>query len=178
MWKKDEETTTPKPSVTDTSAKTQPERPARQTPPPTRQQATIGRSISIAGDVTGDEDLVIEGRIEGTVDLKQHNITIGPEGRVRAGIVGRTVIIEGQVEGDVRGHEQVSLRASSKVTGDIVAPRVVLEDGATFLGSIDMAGKTEASAKTGPLAASKVGSPKPALADSPATTAKVAAAKK
>ncbi len=73
-------------------------------------------------------------------------MTVGPEGRVKANIKGRMVTIEGEVDGDVRGQEQVALRSASKVTGDIVAPRVVLEDGATFLGSIDMSGKPDSGA--------------------------------
>lgn len=84
---------------------------------------------------------MIQGRVDGTVDLEKHNVTVGPEGRVKADITGRTVTIEGEVEGNVRGQEQVALRSASKVTGDIVAPRVVLEDGASFLGSIDMSHK-------------------------------------
>ncbi len=141
MWKKDEESspatntsagmiTAPKPTT------------VRSAVSASGEAATIGRSITIRGDVTGDEDLYIQGRIEGTVDLKQHNVTVGPEGRVKANIKARMVTIEGEVDGDVRGQEQVALRSASKVTGDITAPRVVLEDGATFLGSIDMSGKS------------------------------------
>lgn len=103
-----------------------------------RDRATIGPSISIRGDVTGNEDLVIEGQVEGTVDLKQHSVTIGPEGKVKANIVGRTVIVEGEVEGDLRGDEQVVLRKTSRVHGNIVSPRVGLEEGAVFRGNIDM----------------------------------------
>jgi cytoskeletal protein CcmA (bactofilin family) len=141
MWKKEEESNpttgasvgsgSPAPSV---SAKRPSSSPA--------ESATIGRSITIRGDVTGDEDLYIQGRVEGTIDLKQHNVTVGPEGRVKANIKGRMVTIEGEVDGNVSGQEQVALRSASKVSGDIVAPRVVLEDGASFLGSIDMSGKT------------------------------------
>jgi cytoskeletal protein CcmA (bactofilin family) len=173
MWKKDEEIKTPNSPSGNTSATTPPERPARQPRPPSGQQATIGRSISIKGDVTGDEDLVIEGRIEGKVDLKQHNITIGPEGRVKADVVGRTVTIEGSVEGDVRGQEQVALRSSSKVTGDIVAPRVVLEDGATFLGSIDMTGKPDGAAAPRSAAAAPTSptAPKPPETETTSTAA-------
>lgn len=140
MWKKDDESS----PTTNTSAgmitapQTKSAAPAVSAP---GEAATIGRSITIRGDVTGDEDLYIQGRIEGTVDLKQHNVTVGPEGRVKANIKGRMVTIEGEVDGNVRGQEQVALRSASKVTGDITAPRVVLEDGATFLGSIDMSGK-------------------------------------
>ena len=137
MWKKDED---PTPS---TGTMITPRAEKTRIPAATSgEKATIGRSITIRGDVTGDEDLLIQGRIEGTVDLKQHNVTVGPEGRVKADITGRTVTIEGEVDGDVRGKEQVTLKAASRVNGDIVAPRVILEDGANFLGSIDMSGKS------------------------------------
>lgn len=102
------------------------------------ERATIGRSITIRGDVTGDEDLLIQGRVEGSIDLKQHAVTIGSEGEVKANIVGRTVIVEGGVEGDIKSEEQVVLRSTARVLGDITAPRLVLEDGARFRGGIDM----------------------------------------
>ena len=72
------------------------------------------------------------------MDLAKHNVTIGPEGRVKADVFGRSVIVEGEVEGDLRGEEQVILRHSAKVQGNITAPRVALEDGATFRGGIEM----------------------------------------
>jgi len=100
----------------------------------------IGPSITIKGDVSGDEDLVIQGRIEGRVDLAQHNVTIGADGRVKADVYGRTVIVEGEVEGDLRGQEQIILRQTAKVQGSIAAPRVSLEDGAVFRGGIEMDG--------------------------------------
>jgi len=141
MWKKEDDMNQ-NPTTAPASGAAAPAKTASPTPSHSgRDQATIGRSINIRGDVTGDEDLLIQGRIEGTVDLKQHSVTIGPEGRVKADLKGRKVTVEGEVEGDVRGQEQVVLKASSTVNGDIVAPRVVLEDGATFLGSIDMSGK-------------------------------------
>jgi cytoskeletal protein CcmA (bactofilin family) len=101
-------------------------------------RATIGRSITIRGDVTGEEDLVIEGRVEGSVDLKQHSVTIGPQGEVKADIKGRVVTVEGRVEGDLHADEQVILRGTARVQGDISAPRVMLEDGAHFRGGVDM----------------------------------------
>lgn len=100
--------------------------------------ATIGPSISFKGDVSGDEDLMIQGRVEGKVKLTKHNVTIGPEGRVKADVHGRTVVVEGQVEGDLRGEEQIILRHTAKVEGSIAAPRVTLEDGAVFRGAIEM----------------------------------------
>ena len=100
--------------------------------------AIIGPSIAIKGDVSGDEDLVIQGRVEGTVDLSKHNVTIGPNGRVKADVNGRTVVVEGEVEGDLHGKEQIILRHTAKVVGSIIAPRVALEDGAVFRGGIEM----------------------------------------
>jgi cytoskeletal protein CcmA (bactofilin family) len=114
-----------------------------------RGSATIGPSITIRGDVTGNEDLVIQGQIEGTVTLKQHNVVVGPEGKVRAGIHGRSVTVEGDVVGDLQGDEQVILKSSANVQGNIQAPRVTLEDGATFRGGIDM-GETSPSSSVQP----------------------------
>ncbi len=151
MWKKDETTRSAGESTTGVSAPPPPDRPTRKPVSSDGTEATIGRSITIRGDVTGDEDLVIQGRVDGKVDLEKHSVTVGPEGRVKADIAGRTVTIEGEVDGNVRGQEQVVLRASSKVTGDIIAPRVVLEDGASFLGSIDMSGKAPAASKPTPV---------------------------
>jgi cytoskeletal protein CcmA (bactofilin family) len=137
MWKKDEvpaTTPTPTPRV---EATPRPERPVSS--PTGAERATIGRSITIKGEVTGDEDLLIQGRVEGSVDLKQHSVTVGPEGEVRASIMGRVVTVEGKVVGDLTADEQVILRSAASVEGDITAPRVVLEDGARFRGGVDMA---------------------------------------
>ena len=100
--------------------------------------ATIGRSITIKGEVTGDEDLLIQGRIDGSVDLKQQSVTVGQEGRVKANITGRVIVVEGEVDGDLLAEDQVVLRSTAKVEGDITAARVVLEDGASFRGGVDM----------------------------------------
>ena len=146
MWKKEEETAPAAGAANRSAVSTSPPPKPESTRSRAAGQATIGRSIKIRGDVTGDENLVIQGRIEGSIDLEKHNVTIGPEGRVKANLAGRMVTVEGEVDGDIRGLEQVALRSTSKVTGDIVAPRVVLEDGATFLGSIDMSGNKSAPA--------------------------------
>lgn len=142
MWKKEDTMATPTPTpVPATPAEPLPrtERPAPAVAlSGSSDRATIGRSIAIRGDVTGDEDLLIQGRVEGSVDLKQHAITIGAEGDVQASVVGRVVIVEGRVQGNISSDEQVILRSSARVQGDITAPRVVLEDGARFRGGIDM----------------------------------------
>jgi len=112
-------------------------------------RATIGPSISIKGDVTGSEDLVIQGKVDGSVTLGHHAVSVGSEGRVNANIVGRVITIEGRVEGDLTAEEQIILRGSAQVHGDIKAPRVVLEDGATFRGLVDMGATPSKSAVTG-----------------------------
>jgi cytoskeletal protein CcmA (bactofilin family) len=142
------------------SARANPDQPMSAGRPPktasrrTGEPATIGPSITIKGDVTGDEDLVIQGKIEGKVDLAQHNVTIGPEGRVKADVYGRSVIVEGEVKGDLQGTEQIILRNSANVQGNISAPRVALEDGASFRGGIEMeaSSKRDASAFDRPAA--------------------------
>ena len=100
--------------------------------------AVIGPSITIRGDLTGQEDLQVEGRVEGKIDLKQNLVTVGAQGRVKADIYGRLIEVEGEVEGNLFGQEQVIVRRSGSVRGNITAPRVSLEDGANFKGTIDM----------------------------------------
>lgn len=114
--------------------------PGRPAAPRTGGPATIGPSIFIKGEVTGDEDLVVQGRIEGMVNLAKHDVTIGASGKVTADVHGKTVVIEGEVVGDVEAGEQIVLRRSAVVEGNIRAPRVALEDGAVFRGGIEMDG--------------------------------------
>ena len=133
MWKKDE------------ARPGKPEQPRVGTPAAANKsgKATIGPSICIRGDVTGSEDLLIQGRVDGSVTLDLHAVTVGSEGRVNANIIGRVITIEGEVEGDLTALEQVVLLGSARVQGDIKAPRVVLEDGATFRGLVDMSASAE-----------------------------------
>jgi len=98
----------------------------------------IGPSIRIKGEVSGEEDLLIHGRIEGTINLPDQEVTIGQSGRVNADIKARNVKVDGEVVGDIAGSEKVTISKSGNVRGNIVAPRVTLEDGAIFKGSIDM----------------------------------------
>ncbi|MCG6956679.1 MAG: polymer-forming cytoskeletal protein [Gemmatimonadetes bacterium] len=136
MWKKDEmEPSTPNASAQDQRV---PGRESARRASTPSERATIGPSITIRGEVSGDEDILIQGNVEGSVDLKQHSVTVGREGRVKADITGRVVTVEGRVEGDLIAQEQVILRSSAHVQGDLTAPRVVLEDGATFRGLVDM----------------------------------------
>lgn len=133
MWKKEEEQTGTRTAGAVTSNETRP--PSAGSAP---GRAVIGPSISIRGDVTGSEDLLIQGKVDGSVTLEDHAVGVGPEGRVNADIVGRVITIEGRVEGDLQAQEQIVLRGTAHVKGDIKAPRVVLEDGANFRGLVDM----------------------------------------
>ena len=103
-----------------------------------RAPATIGPSIQISGDVTGNEDVRIEGRVEGTVNLSDNVLTIGKEGQINATANARAIFVEGKVEGDLKAEEQIVIQSSGNVRGNIIAPRVTLEDGCKFKGSIDM----------------------------------------
>jgi cytoskeletal protein CcmA (bactofilin family) len=107
---------------------------------PIRTQATIGPSIQISGDVlvTGTEGVRIEGRVDGTISLNNNILTVGKEGQIKATIDARAIFVEGKVEGDLKSDEQIVIHSSGDVRGNIVAPRVTLEDGCKFKGSIDM----------------------------------------
>lgn len=103
-----------------------------------KEPATIGASICFKGDLSGEEDFVIQGQVEGTIDLRKNNLTIGRNGRIRANITANTIIVEGELRGDLLGNENVIIRKTGNVLGNIVSPRVTLEDGAKFKGSIEM----------------------------------------
>jgi cytoskeletal protein CcmA (bactofilin family) len=92
----------------------------------------------INGDLTGEEDLVIEGRVQGEVRLTKNSVTVGKQGQIRADIRGLRIHVEGEVRGNLYGEEEVVIRASGRVQGNIVAPRVTLENGSKFKGAIDM----------------------------------------
>ncbi len=172
MWKKED---APEPGTVSRPEPVVPAAPVaeRVTIPTTKpavtlERATIGRSISIKGEVTGDEDLLIQGRVEGSVNLKQHSVTVGREGEVKADITGRVITIEGRVQGNLMADEQVVLRSSAQVQGDIVSPRVVLEDGARFRGGVDMGDMVQAPPAPAPRnASSKPAQPAPARAETP-----------
>jgi cytoskeletal protein CcmA (bactofilin family) len=119
----------------------------RSEPPSNKERALIGSSIKIEGNLSGGEDLLVEGRVKGKIDLNQHSITIGKKGRIKADIHGRSIIVMGEVDGNLYGSEQIILRKSSKVRGDLFAPRVSLEDESDFKGSIDMTSKPTEEAK-------------------------------
>jgi cytoskeletal protein CcmA (bactofilin family) len=98
----------------------------------------IGPSITVKGEVSGDEDLLIQGQVEGTIHLSNNEVSVGESGKVSADIQARVAKVDGEVTGDINANEKVVISKSGNVRGNIVAPRVTLEDGAIFKGSIDM----------------------------------------
>lgn len=100
--------------------------------------AAIGRSIRINGDLQGEEDLRIEGEVNGTIHLNNNTVTVGQEGKIKADVYAKAIAVEGSVEGDLYGAEHITVKKSAKVQGNIVSPRVSLEDGSRFKGSIEM----------------------------------------
>jgi cytoskeletal protein CcmA (bactofilin family) len=108
----------------------------------------IGQSIHIKGELTGNEDLTIEGKVEGKVFLKDHNLTVGANGKIVAEVQAKTVMILGEVTGNITADDKVEVAATGTMRGDIQAPRVVLADGGKFKGSIDMDKKPGSSAST------------------------------
>jgi cytoskeletal protein CcmA (bactofilin family) len=117
--------------------------------------ANIGKSIAIKGDLSGNEDLVIEGKVEGKVELPNNQLTIGANGLVKAEVHAKTVIVIGKVSGNVRGTERIEIQATGIVDGDVAAPRLVVSEGAVLNGSIQMTQKaagTATSVSPAPLA--------------------------
>jgi cytoskeletal protein CcmA (bactofilin family) len=103
--------------------------------------ANIGKSITIKGDLSGNEDIVVEGTVEGKVDLPNNQLTIGANGTARAEITAKTIVVIGRVAGNVNGTERVEIQATGVVEGDVSAPRLVVSEGAVLNGSIHMTKK-------------------------------------
>ena len=121
----------------------------------------IGQSIHIKGELTGNEDLTIEGKVEGKVFLKDHNLTVGANGKILAEIQAKTVMILGEVTGNISADDKVEVAATGSMRGDIHAPRVVLADGGKFKGSIDMDKKSGSSTSASTSASSTASVPSP-----------------
>lgn len=104
----------------------------------TGEQATLGKSLVIKGEVTGSESLYIDGRVEGTINLAGNRVTIGKNGQVSAHITAREIVVLGKVKGNLTAADRVDIRNEGSLTGDVVAQRISIEDGAFFKGGIDI----------------------------------------
>jgi cytoskeletal protein CcmA (bactofilin family) len=119
------------------------------------QMANIGKSLQIKGELSGNEDLTIDGAVEGKIVLNGHNLAIGQSGRVVAEVGAKTVVVGGDLKGNVTAEDKVEVSATGSMKGDIRAPRVVLADGARFKGSIDMGGEGAPGSRPAAAAAGK-----------------------
>src|ERR1700745_757486 len=142
MWKRDEavrpttgQPAAPPPNPTPTVA-APPQREAGNSME--KDIVNIGKSVVIKGELNGSEDLTIEGHVEGTIQLREHVLTIGPNGRIKAQVFAKAVIVLGEVTGNVTASEKVDIRDNGSVDGDIISPRVAIAEGAHFRGSVDM----------------------------------------
>ena len=178
MWKRDDAAASQPPqggqpavrpaATSDTQAKA-----------PERQESSkvnIGKSVIIKGELSGSEDLTIEGQVEGKIELRQNVLTIGPNGRIKAEVNAKAVIVQGEVIGNITATEKVDIRDAGSVDGDLTAPRIAIADGAHFRGSIDMKSASKPaqpaqSATASAPAASAQPAAKPAEQPKPATPA-------
>ena len=126
-----------------------------------RDLVNIGKSVVIKGELNGSEDLTVEGHVEGKIELKDHVLTIGPNGKIKAEVFAKAVIVLGEVTGNVTASEKVDIRDNGSVDGDIISPRVAIAEGAHFRGSVDMQ-RAGAARPAGPSKAPEP--PKPAAA--------------
>ena len=183
MWKRDEAVkptvpasgTTPTPSIGTPPAADAVRTPSAPSEPQRGMERTtvnIGKSVVIKGELSGSEDLTIEGQVDGKIELRQNVLTIGPNGKIKAQVFAKSVVILGEVTGNVTASEKVDIRDNGSVDGDITAPRVAIAEGAHFRGSIDMQrsggakpdakGDAKAEAKTETKAAAPASQPAPA----------------
>ena len=107
-------------------------------PPKIGEFAHLGKSVAIKGEVSGSEDLYIDGRVEGAIDLQGSSLTVGPNGQVRANVNAKTVIIHGKLEGNIRASDRAELRKSALIVGDIATQRIAIEEGAYFKGKVEI----------------------------------------
>jgi cytoskeletal protein CcmA (bactofilin family) len=105
---------------------------------PTGEQATIGKSLVVKGEVTGSESLYIDGKVEGAINLPGNRVTVGRNGQVAANIVAREIVVLGKVRGNCQASDRVDIRSEGSLTGDVIAARISIEDGAFFKGGIDI----------------------------------------
>jgi cytoskeletal protein CcmA (bactofilin family) len=171
MWKRDEAVRQPaQPAVpTNEAAAAAPAAAAQAARPETmrsqnvRDVVNIGKSVVIKGELNGSEDLTIEGHVEGKIELRDHVLTIGPNGKIKAELFAKSVVVLGEVIGNVSATEKVDIRENGSVEGDITSPRVAIAEGAHFRGSVDMAQKVKAPSGPRPAEVKPQAAPQPVM---------------
>lgn len=175
MWnrRKEEEKPEPKPIVAQPPAQPVKPQPVKETSPmsampsrptesfeaaPRAGNAVLGKSVNVKGQILSREDLTIDGEVEGTIEMQEHRLTIGQNGRVRASVKAREVIVLGTLHGNVETGDKIDIRKEAKLVGDIRTARIVIEDGAYFKGNVDIVRTELAKPAT---AASTASAPRP-----------------
>lgn len=173
MWKPTNQPTTParpgtpepeRPAISTSTPSAVSEAPAAPRPvsSTTAEQATIGKSLVIKGEVTGSESLYIDGRVEGSINLSGNRVTVGRNGVVSANINAREIVVLGKVRGNLTASDRVDIRSDGSLTGDVVAARISIEDGAYFKGGIDI--RKSGQKTNGEEVKGKESTPEPAVA--------------
>jgi cytoskeletal protein CcmA (bactofilin family) len=126
-----------------------------------KNSATIGKAVKIIGQIFSKEDLYVDGDVEGTIECQDNKLTVGPNGKLQAGVKAREVVVLGQVKGNVEAADRIDIRKDARLVGDIKTARIVIEDGAYFKGSIDIV-RQEAAKSSQPAAAPAAAVAKPA----------------
>ena len=192
MWnrRKEEEQPTPKPAAAQPPAaqparpqpvkeampmSTAPSRPTESFDAPRTGNAVLGKSVLVKGQILSREDLTIDGEVEGTIEMQEHRLTIGPNGKVRASVKAREVIVLGTLHGNVETGDRLDIRKEAKLVGDIRTARIVIEDGAYFKGNVDIV-RAEVPKAASHAPAASAPRPQAPVAASPATAGPVMAA--
>ena len=189
MWNKRREDEVPKPATPTITPKPAPPEPnpvpvkkeatpstmsstPMRTPEPdgARGAASIGKAVKVNGQIKSQEDLYVDGDVEGTVELIQHKLTIGPNGKVHAAVKAREVVVLGSIQGNVEASDRIEIRKDAKLVGDIKTARIIIEDGAYFKGSIDIV-KPEPKAAPAPAQRPQQSAPAAAPANTPSASA-------
>jgi cytoskeletal protein CcmA (bactofilin family) len=106
--------------------------------PQTNELANIGKSVVIKGEVSGSEDLFVDGEVEGSIDLRNHSLTVGPNGKLKANVTAKSIVVQGKVDGSMTASDRLDLRKSAVVTGDVTTQRIAIEEGAFLKGKVDI----------------------------------------
>jgi len=144
MWKPTQPGSTPvssepiRPAATPVPYEPAPARVSAAVPQPAGEQATIGKSLIVKGEISGAESLFVDGKVEGAINLPGNRVTVGRNGQVAASVSAREVVVLGKIKGNVQATDRVDIRAEGSLTGDVIAARISIEDGAFFKGGIDI----------------------------------------
>ena len=148
-------------------ANTPPARPSVAVPKAARTGSSIGRTVKLKADILGDEDLRIDGELEGKIVLPKSNVTVGPSGKVQADVQAKSIVIEGKIHGNLQASEKIDIRKTGTLEGDIVTVGISIEEGAMFRGSVDIVRRDQVPANVGPVTKKEVVSDKTAPVRSP-----------